>query len=208
MVECSNSTSDAAQNSGVRIMQTRFRSEDHAVKSKTLTRTALAVLTGLVALGLSGCGSGTQTATLTQAPLGSPTSTTSSTSTRLAATVRYANAGIILQPPPANATPPTTAQQALATCSTGDTVCEPARTPSVQLALATLTNTGTAGSKGTLVPAATKRLVWAMTWTGFACAPSGGPPGRSITQYPNCTMITLIDAQTGKELYAVSGPHL
>lgn len=78
----------------------------------------------------------------------------------------------------------------------------------MQLALATLTGTGTAGTNGSLVPAAITRLVWAMTWTASPCAPSGSLPGRSVTQHPHCTMITLVDARTGTQLYTVSGPHL
>ena len=181
------------------------------MRSMTLTRTTLAVLTGLVVVGLSGCGVGAVTATPAQAPTGSPSSTTGVTQTRLTTTVRYTDAGIILEPPPADAAPVTTAQQALAECATGHIVCEPSATPSVQLALVTLTNTGTAGPDGTLVPAATKQLVWAMTWTGVTCSASAGPvgqPGRSVTKDPNCTTLTFIDAHTGNELYAASGPHL
>jgi hypothetical protein len=124
--------------------------------------------------------------------------------------VRYADEGILLEPPPADAAPVTTALQALAKCPTGLIVCESSATPSVQLALVTLTNTGTARPDGTLVPAATKQLVWAMTWTGVTCSASAGPvgqPGRSVTAYPSCTTLTFIDAKTGDELYAASGPH-
>jgi hypothetical protein len=124
--------------------------------------------------------------------------------------VRYADEGILLEPPPADAAPVTTALQALAKCPTGLIVCESSATPSVQLALVTLTNTGTAGPDGTLIPAAVRQLVWALTWTGVTCgAPAGpvGSPAPSVTQYPNCTTLTLIDAQTGNELYAVSGPN-
>lgn len=175
-----------------------------------LTRNTLAALTGLVALVLSGCGSTTQTTTPAQAPLGSSSSTTAAIQSRLTTTVRYANAGIILEPPPADAAPATTSQQALAKCTTGLIVCEPSPISSVQLALVTLTNTGTAGPDGTLIPAAIKQLVWAMTWMGVTCSAPAGPVGSphpSVTEYPRCTTLTLIDAQTGNELYAESGPN-
>lgn len=177
------------------------------MRSMTLTRTTLAVLTGLVVVGLSGCGAGAQTATPTQAPTGSPSSTTGATQTRLTTTVRHADAGIILEPPPADAAPATTSQQALAECVSGRIVCGSSAIPSVQLALVTLTNTGTAGPDGTLVPLATRQLVWVMTWAGLTCVPSL-PPGAPSTGSTSCAAMTFIDAKTGGVLFTESGPHL
>jgi hypothetical protein len=178
------------------------------LQSTRNTRVALACV---IALALSGCGSGRQTTTSAQAPVGSSTSSTASAvQTRLTTTVRYADEGILLEPPPPDAAPVTTALQALAKCLPGLIVCESSPISSVQLALVTLTKTGTAAPDGTLIPAAVRQLVWAMTWTGVTCSAPAGPvglPDPSVTKYPSCTTLTLIDAQTGNELYAVSGPN-
>jgi hypothetical protein len=194
-----------------------------AMRAKRLTRTTVVVLTGLVVVGLTGCGVGadavtpaqaptvssssTTGASPTQSPPGSPSPTTDASQTRLTTTVRYADAGILLEPPPADATPVTTSQQALAACVSGHIACGSRAIPSVQLALVTLTNSGTAGPDGTLVPLATRQLVWVLTWTGLTCIPAG-PPGAPSTGASSCTAMTFIDAKTGGELFTESGPHL
>jgi hypothetical protein len=193
------------------------------MRSTKLARTTVAILTGLVVVGLTGCGAGANTAPPGQSPTGSPSATTGATpaqsltgspssttgaaQTRLPTTVRYADAGILLEPPPADAAPVTTSQQALAECATGHIVCGSSGIPSVQLALVTLTNTGTAGPDGTLVPLATRQLVWVLTWTGLTCVPAG-PPGAPSTGPTSCTAMTFIDAKTGGEVFTESGSYL
>jgi hypothetical protein len=83
----------------------------------------------------------------------------------------------------------------------------PGRKATITLANATTTGTGTLGPDGTLVPLAQDRLVYVITYVGVPCFPVG-PPQAHLPATPGvCTEVTLVDAQTGAELYSFSEGH-
>jgi hypothetical protein len=91
-------------------------------------------------------------------------------------------------------------QQALAGCQVrGGPLCEAgARTVRVYLANFTRVETGTLS-----------RTIWVLDYRGFRCAPVGGPPSTpgmvstSPRIFSNCRTVDLIEASTGRFLFAV-----
>ena len=126
---------------------------------------------------------------------------------RLRTPQHLANAGIDLAVPPSSASPSLSAAQALALCSTGDPICVPGKAPTIQLAVATVYGSGRATSSGPLVPSIVDVLAYVMTWTGVPCLPAGGVPGASPAPVQSCTVISLIDAGSGKVLYSYQGTN-
>jgi hypothetical protein len=106
-----------------------------------------------------------------------------------------------LLPVPAElAAPPISGQQAFRTCSTGGSLCDPALTPDIYLALADKPDSGMVW-----------RLVWAIDYPGSTCVPFGIPPAgsadaalvkRMLTPY-RCRLVNLVDGNTGRTLWSV-----
>ena len=99
-------------------------------------------------------------------------------------------------------------QNALSVCSR-DGVCD-ASEATVSLASVTVTDFGRVGSGGSVDRTIDHRLSYVIRWDHVICGASGGPPGatRAPTPAAACTLIDLVDANTGAYEMAVSGPGL
>lgn len=99
--------------------------------------------------------------------------------------------------------PNISADQAYATCGTGESVCGPGLPTSDMLALVTSLASGTPNSDGTVTPAIVKRFSYVMTWTGVKCAPVGpATPGTSAAPADTtCTYVAVVDALSGQNLF-------
>jgi hypothetical protein len=118
----------------------------------------------------------------------------------LTARVELDGVGITLRPPSQQAAPLISGPQAFHTCATGDSLCDPARTPDVYLALAEKPDSGMSG-----------QLVWVIDYPGLTCLPFGIPPAgtadpallkRLLTPY-RCRLLNLVDSNTGRTLWSV-----
>jgi hypothetical protein len=127
--------------------------------------------------------------------------------TALTAAFTIPDSGITLSPP-GDAVPRISSDAAYELCRTpGGASCQPGLPTSIELAL--ITDTGS-----TLVKPNT--LVWAMGWLGVTTCISGGGapttpgnPSPSATPGPPalCDAYNFIDAQSGKYIFGMSGPH-
>jgi hypothetical protein len=118
----------------------------------------------------------------------------------LTAPVELYGLGVTLRPPPQQAAPPISGPQAFHTCATGDSVCVPALTADVYLALAEGPDSGMSS-----------KLVWVIDYSESSCLPYGIPPAgsanpamvkRLLTPY-RCRLVNLVDANTGRTLWSV-----
>jgi hypothetical protein len=108
--------------------------------------------------------------------------------------------GITLRPPSQPAAPVISGPQALGTCVTGYSLCDPTLTPDVYLALAEKPDSGMSW-----------KLVWVIDYPGSSCVPYGIPPAgsadpamlrRMLTPHP-CRLVNLVDSHTGRTLWSV-----
>lgn len=120
---------------------------------------------------------------------------------RLDARLDLGETGISLLPVPVQqAAPPISAPRAFQTCRTGGSLCDPALTPDIYLALADKPDSGLLW-----------RLVWVIDYSGSTCVPFGIPPAgtadpalvkRMLTPY-RCRLVNLVDSTTGRTLWSV-----
>jgi hypothetical protein len=123
--------------------------------------------------------------------------------------ISYSEAGLTLMPP-GTLTAKVTPSAVSDSCSSGESVC-PAAPGTIVLALATLDKAGTALPDGSIKPLLKDALVYAITWRDVPCSPSGPPRPTTAGASPSaarCTAVALVDAGTGKALYAFSGTNL
>jgi hypothetical protein len=115
----------------------------------------------------------------------------------LTAPVELDGVGITLRPPSQQAAPPISGPQALGTCAT---LCDPALTPNVYLALAEKPDSGMSW-----------KLVWVIDYPGSSCLRLGVPPAgsadpatvkRLLAPY-RCRLLNLVDANTGRTLWSL-----
>ena len=112
--------------------------------------------------------------------------------------------------PPGGLRPAISVADALATCTTGQSVCGPtAVTPTVRLGVGTSFGAGTASADGSLRPLFDHALVYEIIWLGIDCVTSPDTPNAngapvSITM-GKCTIVSWVDATSGKALYGLSG---
>ena len=104
----------------------------------------------------------------------------------------YANVGISLVPPVKVGTV-VSWQSVLASCDTGDAICDPKGGATVTLADATVSGSGTAQADGSLAPLMKSRLVYVLTFTGVACMPKGPPPKQTAAPSSSAQSCTLIN---------------
>jgi hypothetical protein len=118
----------------------------------------------------------------------------------LTAPVELDGVGIVLRPPSQQVVPPISGPQALGTCATGDSLCDPALTPDVYLALAEKPDSGMSWT-----------LVWVIDYPGSSCLRLGVPPAgsadpatvkRLLAPY-RCRLLNLVDSNTGRTLWSV-----
>jgi hypothetical protein len=127
--------------------------------------------------------------------------------------VTYDNAGVTLKVPPANSRPTASWADAYTTnCATGDAICDPTQSPTIYLATATTPSAGDTQPDGSIKPLLQDTLVYVIQWTDVPCTPVGpaapeGAAASTPTTY-SCTILNLVDAETGKVLYSVQGPNL
>jgi hypothetical protein len=97
-------------------------------------------------------------------------------------------------------------------CRSGDAVCDLSRGPTIVLAEATVTTAGHPRPDGSLEPLVKDALVYVLEWTDVPCGPVGPAPSPGSTAAPQpdatCTLITLIDAGTGRVLLSVEGTDI
>src|SRR5262245_27563789 len=153
-------------------------------------------LAGVVLVGtLAGCGSSAgQAQTLPPAVYGGPVTTR----------IGYDNGGIVLDVPYTTVTA-VSWLQAYDNCRTGEAVCDLTRSPQILLASATTLTSGQIQADGSIRPAVENQLVYVIGWTDVSCPVLAGP-APSPYDSGTCQIVNLIDAQTGRVLYAVQGP--
>lgn len=122
----------------------------------------------------------------------------------------YKAAGIATIPP-GSLTPAIAWQTAYDNCATGAAVCLDGVDPTITLVLATSPDAGTALPDGSIDSLMKNTLVYVMKWTNEPCIPKGGPPrgpGQvAVAPTPRpCTLLSFVDANSGKVLYGVEGP--
>jgi hypothetical protein len=127
------------------------------------------------------------------------------------ANVEYADGGIILKVPPTSANARASWSDAyVASCMSGDAICDVGKKPMIFLAVATIGIAGEAQKDGSLRPVVEDKLVFVMQYTNVPCTGSG-PPRRKERTTPTmsfCTVLNFIDADSGRVLYSVQGPAL
>lgn len=124
----------------------------------------------------------------------------------------YREAGISLDVPAVSGTL-VPWSKAYESCLSGDAICSPDSGPSIALASAKVSNSGTQRTDGSITPLVDGRLVYVLTWTDKQCVPKGGPPlianaASASPQTFKCTLLDLVDAHTGAVLFSVEGNQL
>jgi hypothetical protein len=152
-------------------------------------------LAGVMLVGaLAGCGSSAGSQPLPPAVYGGPVTTE----------ISFDDGDIVLDVPYTTVTG-VTWLQAYDNCRPGEAVCDLTRSPQILLASATTLTTGQIEADGSIRPAVKNQLVYVIGWTDVDCpAPAG--PAPSSSESVSCQIVNLIDAQTGRVLYAVEGP--
>ena len=138
-------------------------------------------------------------------PTATPAPSHSGTPTYLGpvtATVTNTETGVTTAPP-AGAQPKLSWQEAYGACGTGQAVCN-AGTPTISLASVTIASAGSAGPNGTVIPLSKGVLAYVMRWTGYTCSRVGPPNGKQRGPEP-CSLLSIVDADTGDPIYAVEG---
>lgn len=134
----------------------------------------------------------------------------------MTATVRYANAGYELTPPPASSHAKTSAAAAYAQCLK-DAVCVVGASPVLSLAVVTGANRGGhINPDGSVTPFLNHTLAWVVSYTGEPCvgsspptrAPASGFTPTSAPVMSTCTIVNFISADSGKVVLSMSGPDL
>ncbi len=120
--------------------------------------------------------------------------------------VSYGDTGITLALPPNGANPSVSWQSAISNCST----CAAGAPVSVSFAVATELQAGQANPDGSITPVMDETLVYVLSQSGLKCRAAGpsGAPSSSTGESSTCVRLSFVDAQSGKDVYAVDGADL
>lgn len=106
--------------------------------------------------------------------------------------------GMKFLPPAVGASPAVSASVAYASCNTGG-VCDSQSAPDISIASVTIP--GVSDSDHTMILG---RLAYVFTWAAEDCSPAGpASPSPGTT----CKLYNIVDASTGKGLYAVQSSN-
>lgn len=121
---------------------------------------------------------------------------------------------VIVSPPDASETANASWRTAFQMCSDGTGVCTDSSIPSIALGDVTTEAAGSAGPNGTIIPLINNSLTYVVRWDKVPCPPSAGPADESSSSSPSdqpaklCTLIDLVDANSGQYVYAFEGPFV
>lgn len=122
--------------------------------------------------------------------------------------IDYHEAGVLLEPP-GRIRPAVTPQGVDDRLASGEVGGPVGRAANICLALATTSGAGTIQPDGSIKPLLAKTLVYALTWTDVPCASSGPVRATPTTRrIESCTVVSLLDAETGAFAYGFSGSAL
>lgn len=117
---------------------------------------------------------------------------------------------IMLEVPDVGATPKMEWADAYAKACLGNGICGAASGPTISLASVTTRAAGTARTDNSIDPLLDKALTYVFVWRNEPCSPTGGPPITDRTAGPPrvyaCTVVNLVDANTGQSNYVAEGP--
>lgn len=127
-------------------------------------------------------------------------------------TIDYASAGITLTAAPKGVLEQSIPWESLlASCDTGDAICDTKVTPTVTMGLATSGQIGDITEDGKLAPLFESRPVYVMAFDDALCyRASGGKyiPDKEVQSaqiIPECQMLNFYDASTGEVLFSSKG---
>ena len=119
------------------------------------------------------------------------------------ASVEFSNLAVHIDPPPTDATPSISWQEAYALCGLKGSaaVCDDQSSPDIRLGLVTSDNGARIADDGRITPTLDHTLAFVLMWDKVPCVPAGGPPGTGHTE-TTCLLVNLVDAKSGEFLGA------
>lgn len=131
---------------------------------------------------------------------------------RVTSIQRLDGGDIVVSPPTASQTPKASWQTAFGVCSDGTGVCVDSSLPVISVGDVITKATGDAGANGTIIPLVNNSLTYILRWDNVVCPPSAGPTelnsDSTTAEKKTCTLIDLVDAESGKYVFAFEGPFV